>query len=270
MSYLGRFISADTIIASLANPQSLNRYSYVYNNPINNTDPTGHRPCDGEYGCSADPQQRSKPTKHTTNTNKPGGSNKPANEVKSTKDAQGNHHHGRTAVEVGYVTQEYALENDIPISGGLWTSDWSRMYKFHFEYWQVMYLSGGLRQATRGTTFEEGLSAGVDQNLPIPVISTVNALNRGTFDVILDRIDEAVINQKTRNGYQDMDITVVVVTYVHDAGYREGGPVAPARDALFVVDTDGYPTRVSDLLNLWRGQIFDAFTEVIANHPVPK
>jgi hypothetical protein len=78
VNYLGRFISADTIIASLANPQSLNRYSYVYNNPINNTDPTGHRPCDGEYGCSADPQQRSKPTKPITN--KPqGGGNRPAN-----------------------------------------------------------------------------------------------------------------------------------------------------------------------------------------------
>ncbi len=39
---LGRFISADTIVPSAADPQSLNRYSYVRNNPIILTDPTGH------------------------------------------------------------------------------------------------------------------------------------------------------------------------------------------------------------------------------------
>ncbi|MGB0383565.1 MAG: RHS repeat-associated core domain-containing protein [Ardenticatenaceae bacterium] len=39
---LGRFIQADTIVPSPGNPQSLNRYSYVYNNPLKYTDPTGH------------------------------------------------------------------------------------------------------------------------------------------------------------------------------------------------------------------------------------
>ncbi|MHB8484035.1 MAG: RHS repeat-associated core domain-containing protein [Nitrospiria bacterium] len=39
---LGRFISADTIVGNPSDPQSLNRYSYVRNNPIINTDPTGH------------------------------------------------------------------------------------------------------------------------------------------------------------------------------------------------------------------------------------
>jgi len=41
---LGRFISPDTIIPDTTNPQAFNRYSYVYNNPINNTDPSGHMP----------------------------------------------------------------------------------------------------------------------------------------------------------------------------------------------------------------------------------
>lgn len=39
---LGRFISADTIVPGSANPQNLNRYSYVTNNPLRYTDPTGH------------------------------------------------------------------------------------------------------------------------------------------------------------------------------------------------------------------------------------
>jgi RHS repeat-associated protein len=39
---IGRFISADTIVPNFANPQSLNRYSYVENNPLRYIDPTGH------------------------------------------------------------------------------------------------------------------------------------------------------------------------------------------------------------------------------------
>jgi RHS repeat-associated protein len=39
---LGRFLSADTIVLGYTNPQNLNRYSYVRNNPIKYNDPTGH------------------------------------------------------------------------------------------------------------------------------------------------------------------------------------------------------------------------------------
>jgi RHS repeat-associated protein len=38
---IGRFISADTIVANPANPQYFNRYSYVLNNPLKYTDPSG-------------------------------------------------------------------------------------------------------------------------------------------------------------------------------------------------------------------------------------
>jgi RHS repeat-associated protein len=38
---IGRFIQADTIVPNPGNPQALNRYSYVYNNPLRYTDPTG-------------------------------------------------------------------------------------------------------------------------------------------------------------------------------------------------------------------------------------
>ena len=36
-------MQADTIVPNPANPQSLNRFSYVLNNPVRYTDPTGHR-----------------------------------------------------------------------------------------------------------------------------------------------------------------------------------------------------------------------------------
>ncbi|MBD2867659.1 RHS repeat-associated core domain-containing protein [Paenibacillus arenilitoris] len=39
---LARFISADTAVQEETSPQDLNAYSYVANNPVNNTDPTGH------------------------------------------------------------------------------------------------------------------------------------------------------------------------------------------------------------------------------------
>jgi RHS repeat-associated protein len=38
---IGRFISADPMVKSLANPQAFNRYSYVLNNPLKHVDPSG-------------------------------------------------------------------------------------------------------------------------------------------------------------------------------------------------------------------------------------
>jgi len=39
---VGRFISEDTYKGAVDNPLTLNRYTYVHNNPINNIDPTGN------------------------------------------------------------------------------------------------------------------------------------------------------------------------------------------------------------------------------------
>jgi RHS repeat-associated protein len=40
---LGRFITPDTIVQAPENPQTLNRYTYCSNNPVNLIDPTGHK-----------------------------------------------------------------------------------------------------------------------------------------------------------------------------------------------------------------------------------
>ena len=55
---LGRFLSADTIVPNPANPQDFNRYSYVRNNPVRYTDPSGNIPID----CYNDPSYCSNTT----------------------------------------------------------------------------------------------------------------------------------------------------------------------------------------------------------------
>jgi len=46
---LGRFVSPDSIVPGAGDPQAYDRYAYVFNNPVNATDPTGHIACiDGE------------------------------------------------------------------------------------------------------------------------------------------------------------------------------------------------------------------------------
>ncbi|WP_320447927.1 RHS repeat-associated core domain-containing protein [Candidatus Roseilinea sp. NK_OTU-006] len=47
---IGRFISADSIVPEAGNPQALNRYMFVYGNPLKYTDPSGHDPCTGIPG----------------------------------------------------------------------------------------------------------------------------------------------------------------------------------------------------------------------------
>jgi hypothetical protein len=41
---LGRFVQPDTVVPEPGNPQALNRYTYVNNNPLKYTDPSGHCP----------------------------------------------------------------------------------------------------------------------------------------------------------------------------------------------------------------------------------
>ncbi|MEJ2211336.1 MAG: RHS repeat-associated core domain-containing protein [Anaerolineae bacterium] len=51
---LGRWISPDTLVPDPSNPQSLNRFSYAYNNPLRLVDPSGQTP---EEACSASDEE---------------------------------------------------------------------------------------------------------------------------------------------------------------------------------------------------------------------
>jgi len=53
-----KFTTPDSIIPDLTNPQSLNRYAYVQNNPLKYMDPTGHSPKANEYLAAADLYER--------------------------------------------------------------------------------------------------------------------------------------------------------------------------------------------------------------------
>ena len=53
-AYITHFSQPDSIIPDPSNPQSLNRYSYVLNNPIRYNDPTGHRFTDN----TTDPEEK--------------------------------------------------------------------------------------------------------------------------------------------------------------------------------------------------------------------
>jgi hypothetical protein len=47
---LGRFVQADTVVPNPGNPQDLNRYAYVRNNPLRYVDPSGHDAWDPGVG----------------------------------------------------------------------------------------------------------------------------------------------------------------------------------------------------------------------------
>ena len=58
---LARWLSADTIVPTPANPQSLSRYSYVLGNPLGLIDPSGHHECSPTGACSEDSEDGFQP-----------------------------------------------------------------------------------------------------------------------------------------------------------------------------------------------------------------
>jgi RHS repeat-associated protein len=59
---LGRFLSVDPVIQGMSNPQALNAYSYILNNPLSGTDPSGFCYIAAGYSCEQTTETLERPT----------------------------------------------------------------------------------------------------------------------------------------------------------------------------------------------------------------
>jgi RHS repeat-associated protein len=71
---IGRFLSTDPLIGHPGSTQSINPYSYVENNPLNKTDPTGmaDQCADSDDSCNPPPATKPKPKPTATGSHIPG------------------------------------------------------------------------------------------------------------------------------------------------------------------------------------------------------
>ena len=98
---IGRFVSPDTIVPDPSNPQSLNRYSYVYNNPLKYIDPSGYGPDDWDQ----DWAQRFK-----------------------------GRHHGREITDQDWLDYQFSLQHPGTGPNGAWTDqNWEAYTKVRQE-----------------------------------------------------------------------------------------------------------------------------------------
>ena len=150
---LGTFSSPDSLIPNVFDPQMLNRYGYVLNNPLRYTDPTGHRFSEcGQFGeeCGGSPVPISSPVvamrSSTTQTTNLGTTTKSSTEQLTSTTMQttaGPTPSGATSPQTGPITFDTTIQGEagsgesllligypVPGVGGLgaftipWASSW--------------------------------------------------------------------------------------------------------------------------------------------------
>ncbi len=128
---LGRFLSADPFVQAPYNTQSYNRYSYVFNNPLSFTDPSGYQTC-GDPGPTA-----------------PGGTTMPC---------------GKTVEELKKEQQDAEDRRD-----AMWNS-YVDTLKFNLDQWQSSFnqqINSGLFDVTN-QAFLEVRGYGLILSSPVP------------------------------------------------------------------------------------------------------
>jgi hypothetical protein len=115
---VGRFISADSVVPNVYDPQSLNRYAYCVNNPLIYTDPSGHH--NQEYGDDMGGFEGL----GIGNPGSYGGSNDP------TSDSNANNGSGDTSTQIGYGWGYWGADKESTLVGDVvkfeWTDVWGR------------------------------------------------------------------------------------------------------------------------------------------------
>lgn len=130
-SSMGRFMTPDPLGGSLANPQTLNKYAYVQNNPVNLIDPTGLYTCrddpkDGSSHCASAADVKFEKTLETLRNSDNsdvaraaaayGAVNSDNGVTVSFADLSTKGENGNTVSTIGYSNGEFRANSDVTIN----------------------------------------------------------------------------------------------------------------------------------------------------------
>lgn len=125
-SSMGRFMSPDPLGGDLMNPQSLNGYAYVLNNPLSNTDPTGLYTCKDSTDCSSKADQKFEKTLAGLRDSKDadvaraaaayGGMNKDNGVTVGFANLSAKGENGNTVSTIGYADGSLRANSDVTIN----------------------------------------------------------------------------------------------------------------------------------------------------------
>lgn len=110
---LGRFLSVDPFIQSPTNTQSMNPYSYIMNNPLAGTDPSGYMACGGiDSKKRCEPMTFDKVMAGTSRSTMAGGKLDHGNVTRFISVDNGNNKHSATSQVDTLESQKLNAKND--------------------------------------------------------------------------------------------------------------------------------------------------------------
>ncbi len=210
---VGRFLSADTIVPDPANPQSLNRYAYVLNSPINFSDPSGHRECGATDNCNA-------PLPYIPNERRPIEVTAWEARLLAIAAFAEAHGHGERQEEAIVWVALNRVSGKTPIIGGFFKPNQnfggvSRIAEYvlssgQFAIGQVISEEYGLLQIGRNDNWETARGLTI-QEVVLQTYKRLNDFYNGGVDDTLDTVNKAIATYNS-NG---IDPTLGAVWYGH-------------------------------------------------------